>query len=121
MSAQITITIKEDMAIIKVVGRAGLQDILDANEQLTHEGKYIYPRRFWDLRECLLDLSAAEVETIANSSDQYEQSSSKVAILATNDLTFGLSRMFQVFRQSKYINMAVFRDEGKAIRWLLSD
>ena len=121
MSAEITITINEDVAIVKIVGKPTLKEILDTNKALMEEGQYICSRRFWDLSGCSMDFSSGELEVIANFTDHGEHDPSKIALLATSDLTYGLSRMFQAFRQSKNSTLSVFRDEGEAMRWLLSD
>lgn len=121
MTAQITITINEDVATVKIVGKPTLQEILDTNKALMKNGRYICSRRFWDLRACLMDFSSEELEIIANFADHGEQNPSKIALLAMSDLTYGLSRMFQAFRQSENSTLSVFRDESEAMRWLLSD
>ena len=40
------------------------------------------------------------------------------AYVATVDLHFGLSRMAQVFAESKGVEVGVFRDRTEALRWL---
>ena len=122
MTTQITITLNEDVAIVKIVGTPTLQDILNTFKKITGEAPLFYRRRLWDLRDCLINFSSAELEKIAIfTSDQTGQASSKVAILTTSDLTFGLSRMLQAFSKSENNSLAVFRDEGEALQWLLPD
>ncbi len=107
---------------MKIVGQPTLQDIIDANEVLMEEGKFVFRLRFWDLSECVPDFSSADLQTIALLSErQMEQNPSRTAILATADLTYGISRMFQVFRKSEHNALAVFRDENEAMVWLLTD
>lgn len=45
----------------------------------------------------------------------------RVAVLAGNDLGFGLARMFQVYADRRYgeARFGVFREKTKAVRWLL--
>lgn len=121
MSVQITITIEEDVAIVKIVGQLGLEELLDANKRLARNGRFICTRRLWDLRESFINFSATEIQTIAEFGDQADQRKAKVVLLVSSDLSFGLSRMFQAFRKSPFTEVAVHRDESEAMRWLLSD
>lgn len=121
MSAQITITINEDVVAIKVVGRFTLQDVLDTSRVIVEGDAFNCSRRFWDLSASSFDFSSEELKIIADFGDQIEQKPVKSALWVASDLTFGLSRMYQVFRKSKYITVAVFRDESEAMHWLLSD
>lgn len=121
MTPQITITINEDVAIVKIVGQLNVQELLDANKKISKDGRFIYNCRLWDLRECFVNFSSAELQTIANFGDQADYRDAKVVLLVATDLSYGLSRMFQAFRKSEHTAVAVFRDENEAMRWLLSD
>ena len=43
---------------------------------------------------------------------------SKVAVIAPDDLSFGLSRVYEVYREKDEIELKVFRTEQKGIEWL---
>jgi hypothetical protein len=42
----------------------------------------------------------------------------RVAVCAPDDLAFGLSRMYEAFRESSGLQLRVFRTLGEAERWL---
>jgi hypothetical protein len=42
----------------------------------------------------------------------------RVAILATSDVAFGLARMYQSFRGDSTVEFEVFRDRAAALEWL---
>ena len=121
MASQIIFTIKENVAIVKIEGQLSLEELLEANRKLAQDGRFIYNRRLWDLRECFVNFSVEELQTIANFGDHADYRDAKVALLVATDLSYGLSRMFQAFRKSEHTHVAVYRDEGEAMRWLLSN
>jgi hypothetical protein len=43
----------------------------------------------------------------------------RVAVCAPDDLAFGLSRMYEAFRESSGLQLRVFRTLGEAERWLV--
>ncbi len=65
MSAQITVTKNDEIAIIKVVGSPTVPEILDVNRDLVEDGAYVVEKRLWDFREVQVDFSAAELGKIA--------------------------------------------------------
>lgn len=48
-----------------------------------------------------------------------EQGAVRVALVSTSDVAYGLSRMWQVFREGAAPTIAVFRDRDDAIAWVL--
>lgn len=121
MSAQITVTKDDEIALIKVTGKPTMQEILDVNIGLAEGGDYVVKNRLWDFRESQVAFSTAELVKIAELNSQLGRSYHKTAILVGNDLAFGLSRMYQVFREADNTHISVFRDESEALRWLLAD
>ena len=119
MSAQITVTKDNEIAVMKVIGHPTVQDLLEVNKRLAEGGEFVVGGRLWDFRESRVDFTREELAEIASVSNRLGQRSSKVAILVGSDLTFGLSRMYQVFRESDHTAVSVFRDETEAMRWLL--
>jgi hypothetical protein len=77
--------------------------------------------------DVLLDLSQMEsipesdqLRSVAGEFDQFE---SKVewgtcAIIASSDVLFGMSRIFQVFSEARFTHSNVFRSREEAERWL---
>ncbi len=64
------------------------------------------------------------MENIVNLSVRYaeKRSSGKTAIVGSDDLTFGLSRMYELTKEMTELpfETQTFRDIGKAYKWLLS-
>ena len=66
-----------------------------------------------------LDLFSREkLEEIAAYASSADSVHSKVAMLVGQDLSFGVSRMYEVYRQTGETEVMVFRDESKAMTWL---
>jgi hypothetical protein len=74
-----------------------------------------------DLRGLLqTDVSAAvlrQVAAIFARTDRYAERT-RVAVCAPADLAYGLSRMYEAFREPSGLQLRVFRTLGEAERWL---
>ena len=76
-------------------------------------------RRLWDANRHF-DFSAEEIRAIANHGKKIWPGAARVAFLAEDDLTFGLLRMFEAFREQENYQTKAFRDEEEAREWLLA-
>jgi hypothetical protein len=121
MSVEIKVTPKNNMVIVQITGRITLQDLAPLTEKITDGKKYLYSRRLYDFRKCEIDLSTEEMNLYAKKTMQLDQEYSKIALLVSGELTYGLSRMYQVFRDQDNTDIKVFRDEDKAMDWIISD
>ena len=74
--------------------------------------------RLWDF-SCGLDWSTTELELIADYAKANARiPSSKIGVIAPDDLTYGLFRMHDVFREDQFAEQVVFRSRDEAIDWL---
>ena len=67
------------------------------------------------------DVSAPALRQVAGifaRTDRYADRT-RVAMCAPDDLAFGLSRMYEAFRESSGLQLRVFRTLGEAERWLI--
>jgi hypothetical protein len=113
-----------NIAYIKLSGRLGRQEILDAfDATVSHERYRPGMGRLWDFREA--DLSSLDVDTIAEMAKHSTKfpagiNDVKVAFVAGRNLEFGLSRMFEVFSESAgaKTKIAVFDAMQDAEIWM---
>lgn len=64
-------------------------------------------------------MSSAGLRQLAGVFEAHEKGEpGRVAIVASSDLAFGLSRMYQAFRSQSMSEIRVFRDLDEACRWL---
>lgn len=76
-------------------------------------------RMLWDLRKANFDLEVAQVSDLADTVKlMIASGESRIAFVVTEDLEFGLIRMYEAFRHSDTSRTSVFRDRDKAIAWL---
>lgn len=73
-----------------------------------------------DLRNSDLDTFSADVQRIADLLIEYRNKigPSRTAVLVSKDVTFGMTREFQVFAGQSSVETAIFRDMEEAVRWL---
>lgn len=65
-------------------------------------------------------LSTSEVRDGADIARKAENQPSKIAVVAPGNITYGISRIFKVFRESEDTEFSVFREIDEARDWLLS-
>lgn len=76
----------------------------------------------WDLTGARPLFTADELrEVAAYVRDHRPVDAGRIAIVATEDLAYGMSRMYEVFASDLQVETSVFRDSGLAQRWLLED
>jgi hypothetical protein len=77
--------------------------------------------RMYVMIEAEVLLSTAEVREGADTARSFSNQPTRVAIVAPGDITYGISRIFKVFRESDSTQLQVFRELDEARGWLLSD
>jgi len=109
-----------DLTIATLEGVVTFHDIMAAIESF-----YSQPTKkiIWDSSNCQYSqLTHVEVQKLATFPLRYSdlRKDGKTAIVAREDLSFGLSRMFQAFGQAKDLpfSIEVFRELGDAMQWI---
>ena len=74
--------------------------------------------RLWNFSSGSLNLSSAQLQELSEYAQSKFLPPSKVAIVASEDLAFGLSRVYEVFREQEQVELEIFRIEQEAIDWL---
>lgn len=82
---------------------------------------YPYELRLWDLSVVGLSLDNNEIQNIAQHGKKRFTRPSRMAIVAKQDLAYGISRVFEVYRQEIGSGAKVFREMDDAIDWLNSE
>lgn len=78
----------------------------------------LYELRLWDLNPHGLDLSNEELRKIALYGKSKFRKPSKLTIVASHNLPYGLSRAFEVYREEELVKTKVFCTEQEARNWL---
>jgi hypothetical protein len=75
-------------------------------------------RRLWDLT-CGIKFTTAEIKALARyAKSELTTPFSKAAIVAPDNLTFGLFRVHDVEREDSLVEQIVFRNKRDALAWL---
>ena len=104
----------EGVSAVRFIKQATLDDIKSAMDDLSIDQP---PLRLWDF-SCNENWSIDELHEIAEYGKRKFTRPAKVAIVAPADITFGLSRVHEIYRQNDILNQMVFRTEKEAIEWL---
>jgi hypothetical protein len=107
-----------------VIGVLTLTDILDALHRFYAGDEPPRTRLvLWDLSHASLDtLSSDDARRLAEAMSGYAaaRQGGKTAVVVRSELAFGLSRMYEHWREVQQIDLSfmVFRERGKAWAWL---
>ena len=102
-----TIKVEGDISVIRFLETLSIDELSITQPQL----------RLWDLSNGM-NLSEIEIQKIAEYGKLKFTSPARVAILAPADLTFGLSRMHEVYKEQAILEERIFRNENDAFEWL---
>lgn len=75
-------------------------------------------KELWIATNARLNMSSAELIALADLAKKMEHRPDKVAIVASDDLTFGLGRIYAGHRETPENQMNVFRTVESALEWL---
>ena len=105
----------ENITTIRLHRELTLDEVLDVVDQVAQSD--VSNRRLWDLTRNFV-FTSAEIAQIAERGKTHWPSASRVAYVAADDLSFGLLRMFEVYREQENYETRVFREEQGARDWL---
>lgn len=118
MSKNFHIERLDTVLVIRLIEPCSVDDILEAiDEVAAYPASYA---RLWDI-SVGVDFDNDELKEIAGYGKQRLDYPARVAIVAPGDLSFGLMRVFEVYREKEDLEFRVFRDEAQALVWLRED
>jgi hypothetical protein len=113
---------EKNIAYIKLAGELSEETVLGAFDLAVSDGQYASGMgRLWDFTEAdLTSLNAATIQAMAQYSLRFPPGINdvKVAFVASRDLEFGLSRMFEMTSKAK-TPIHVFRGMDEAESWMM--
>jgi hypothetical protein len=115
MDRNYNIDINDGILAVRFLNNPGPDDIcasLDDASKIT-PGRF----RLWDFT-CGVNLTNEDIQKAANHAKSNIMQSGKVAIVAPQDLTFGIFKVFAAHRDEERIKLDVFRTEDEAVWWL---
>jgi hypothetical protein len=103
---------------ITLFGSVQHENVKTLFQQISDIDESISCRRLWDLRNCTLDLTSAELIGLATVAKELGLPDGRGAVLADKDVNFGLSRLYRAYRESDNATVRVYRNEAEAIEWV---
>ncbi len=105
-----------------IEGRVTIEDLRRALVGITESGDYPADvRALWDLRKLdftLIDSKFGE-QLVALRKRNTKRGNARIAIIAETDLSFGMSRMYEMLSDGLPQQIMVFRDYSRGEAWLL--
>ena len=118
MKAIFDIHEKDGALFISIEGDPTVSEIKQAIDRTRDNSGYRHMSRLWDFRNASFDFSAEELEEIASHASTTDSAPSRVAMLVSKDLSYGVSRMYEAYRKNPVTDVKVFREESEALEWL---
>jgi hypothetical protein len=118
MGMTFEITETQDILVISIKGEPCVDDIKQILDQIRNASGYTHSARLWDFQASSFTFSQNEVLDIASYASTADKRPAKVAMLVKEDLSFGVSRIYEVFRNTDLTQINVFKDKTEALTWL---
>ena len=96
----------------------GVDDIRNAIDGVAEN--FLNKLRLWDLSSVSINLNSSQKKQLVEYGKSKFLVPSKVAIVAPEDLAYGLKRMFEVYREEGLTETAIFCTGQAALIWLKS-
>jgi hypothetical protein len=95
-----------------------LEELLEA--AWTHPEYSRAETAIWNFLDARTDLRLADLMQVTSwiAAEKSARGATNIALVASDNLTFGVSRMFQAIQPETGWSLGVFRDEAAAVRWL---
>ena len=117
MSKKYKIEKVNDIAIISFSSAPTFDDAIDVIDNLKDNS--IYHLRLWDFSKILFDFNTEEIQQIASYGKLRFTEKNRIALVAPQDISFGILRMFEAYRDQNTFSVArVFRTKDEALKWL---
>lgn len=117
MQKNYSIKIVYGIAVTRFFKKPDLPEIISAMDDLAARGEYRL--RLWVLEDGI-DLCNDEIAEMGRHGKQIWSAPSKTAAAASDDLSFGIMRVHEVYREHDRLETRVFRTEREALTWLKS-
>jgi len=108
----------QDVLVVSIKGNPAVDDIKHILDEIRNASGYLSSTRLWDFYESSFNFSQNEILDIASYASSTDNRPAKVAMLVNEDLSFGVSRIYQAFRHTDLTEINVFRDKTEALAWL---
>jgi len=110
-----SIEVADEMTVVRFFRKPTVSETIDAMDDSVAGG--VTFRQIW-VFQCGINFSTDELRTLARHGIKIAQRPSRNAFVAPDDFSFGLARMYEVFRDQEGYEIRVFRGEQEAIAWL---
>ena len=118
MNTSFEISALDDLLLVTLKGNPSVDDIKHILDKTRDASGYSHTARLWDFRDASFNFSQHEILELASYASVGDDKPSRVAMLVGEDLSFGVSRIYEAFRHNELTRINVFRDKAKAIAWL---
>ena len=119
MTVSIQVEPKTGLAICTCSGILEIDEAMNGAKSLWQTQDWLGKAAVWDFRKAHFNLSSSDIEKVSQFILHHQPAipPSKISFVALSDLEYGLSRMFEVYRQDQRTDFRVFRDFEEALNW----
>ena len=119
MTVSIQVESKTGLAVCTCSGILGIDEAMNGAKSLWQTQDWPGKAAVWDFREAQFNMDSSGIEEAAQFILHHQPAipPSKMAFVVRSDLEYGLSRMFEAYRQDQRTDFRVFRDFEEALTW----
>jgi len=118
MNMSFEISESDEILVVSIKGNPSVDDIKHILDKTRDSSGYSHDARLWDFRDASFNFSQHEIIELASYASIGDDKPSRVAMLVSEDLSFGVSRIYEAFRHNELTRINVFRTKAEAIAWL---
>ncbi len=107
--------IDDEIQYVRLSERPTADDICHILDEIS--GQNAISRRLWILEKGW-NLGTRDVQKVADYAKSKARSPVKLAVVLTEQVSYGVTRMFQVYRADEFIDQQIFDTVEKAVAWL---
>lgn len=116
MADSYTIDTTDGITTVRFSRQPGTDDIRKAIDDIVERSPN--NRRLWDFTGSGLNLSTEQLQQLADYGKSRLHENSRIALVVSGNLAFGLSKMFEVYREGELVTPRVFRSVEEGRTWL---
>jgi hypothetical protein len=111
------------VAWLIAAGEVSCDDAIASVRQLYADARFAAPSRaVWDLRAGRAVMSSEEIRRFADHvRANRPEGHGRAAVVAHDDLSFGIARMYELMTAETPVDVQVFRNVDEATRWLAGE
>ena len=112
------ITSEDEVTVVRFLSDPTVEEL----RQIIQESEnFDSELELWDFRACTFEFTSEQIQGLAALAKSKQRYPLRTAMVADQDLSYGMSRVYSAYRRQAGSETNVFRDEDGARSWLFAN